>query len=274
MNIETKTLNVHQKHGILYFTFPLFDKFGVKHAFTSKIGGVSEGQYATFNTGFLNGDKYEHVYENWRRLCDAIGFSEKRLVFSKQTHTNNVRTVSEEDIGKGIIKPLDYDDVDGLISNLENVGLVTQYADCVPLAFYDTKLKIIATSHAGWRGTVAEIGKVTVEKMVADFGSNPKDIIAAIGPSISKCCYEVDTPVFEAFSHIKYINPLDIFTPKGDGKYMLDLKEANRLILINSGIKNENICVADVCTCCNGDILHSHRYTGGKRGNLGLIIAK
>ena len=107
MNIKTKTLNVHEKNGLLYFTFPLFDKFGVKHAFSSKLGGVSEGQYATFNTGFLNGDKYEAVYENWRRLCDAIGFDEKRLIFSKQTHTNNVRTVTEADIGKGIVKPLD-----------------------------------------------------------------------------------------------------------------------------------------------------------------------
>ena len=134
--------------------------------FTTRKGGASVGQYASFNTGFQNGDSYEAVYENFRRICSAINIDEKRLVFGKQTHTNNVRCVTNDDIGKGIIKPLDYDNVDGLISNLHGVGLVTQYADCTPLMFCDTKKRVIATSHAGWRGTAAQIGKVTVDKMV------------------------------------------------------------------------------------------------------------
>ncbi len=274
MNIETKTLNKHYDNGLLYFTFPLFDKHGIKHAFTTRLGGVSEGQYSTFNASFLNGDNRDAVYENWRRLCHAIGLDEMRLIFSKQTHTKNVRTVTEADIGKGITKPLDYDDVDGLISDLADVGLVTQYADCVPLAFYDIKKRIAATSHAGWRGTTLEIGRVTVERMKSDFGCDTQDIIAAIGPSIDRCCYEVDEPVFSAFSKIAYINPDDIFDCKGNGKYMLNLREANRRILIHAGIREENIDVADICTCCNADILHSHRATGGKRGNLGLVISK
>ncbi len=271
--LKSNTLNIHEQDGLLYITFPLFDKHSIKHAFTTRIGGVSEGQFASFNTGITNGDRYESVYENYRRLCAAIGIDERRLVHGKQTHTNNVRIVCENDIGKGLVKPLDYTDVDGLISNLPDVGLVTQYADCVPLAFCDVKKRVIATSHAGWRGTAKEIGRVTVEKMVNEFGCNTDDIIAAIGPCIGSCCYEVDDPVYDALTAIPYMDKNAILTKKENGRYMLDLKETNRIILMHAGIKEENIDVADLCTCCNHEYLHSHRYTGGKRGNLGLIIA-
>lgn len=272
MNLKSKILNIHKKGELIYITFPLFDRFGIKHAFTTRMGGVSVGQYASFNTGFTNGDKHEAVYENFHRLCSALGIDEKRLVFAKQTHTNNVKAVTKEDIGKGIVKTLDYTDVDGLVSNLENVGLVTQYADCVPLMFCDVKNHVIATSHAGWRGTALQIGRVTVEKMISEFGCSADNIIAAIGPCIGKCCYEVDNPVYDAFERIGYLNMASIFEPLENGKFMLDLKEANRQILINAGIKPDNIDVADLCTCCSHEYLHSHRYTGGKRGNLGLII--
>ncbi len=269
----SKTLNVKQKGALVYLTFPLFENEGIKHAFTTKMGGVSGGDFATFNTGFDRGDSRENVYENFRRLCEAIGIDEKNLVFSKQTHTNFVRTVTADDIGKGITKPLDYTDVDGLISSLPGVGLVTQYADCVPLMFYDKRKRVIATSHAGWRGTVAEIGRVTVEKMQKEFGSDPCDIIAGIGPSIGDCCYEVDDPVVDEFRKIPYIDLSAILKEKGGGKDMLDLKTANKIILRKAGIPEENIDVADLCTCCNHEYLHSHRYTAGKRGNLGLIIS-
>lgn len=271
--LKSKTLNVRERDGLVYLTFPRFDECGVRHAFTTRIGGVSRGEYASFNTGFDRGEDYDTVYENYRRLCAAIGIDEKRLVLSRQTHTNNVHTVCEDDIGNGIVKPQAFSDVDGLISNLSNVGLVTQYADCVPLVFYDKAKKIIATSHSGWRGTVKEIGRVTVEKMTRDFGSDPSDIIAGIGPCIGSCCYEVDAPVYNAFCEIGYMPTNKIFKEKPNGKYMLDLKLANKYILIHAGIKEENIDVADLCTNCEHEYLHSHRYTGGKRGNLGLIIA-
>jgi YfiH family protein len=152
------------------------------------------------------------------------------------------------------------------------VALVTQYADCTPLLFCDPVKGVIATSHAGWRGTASLIGKVTVEKMTNEFGSDPKDIIAGIGPCIGQCCYEVDDPVYSEFSKIDFLEQDKIFTPKGNGKYMLDLVEANRQILVNSGILPQNIDASDICTCCNCEDLHSHRATGGKRGNLAAII--
>ena len=271
--LKTCAMNLKTDGELQYLTFPLFEKNGVKHAFSTRHGGKSQGEFGSFNTSFDRGDDRDAVLYNMKRLCDAIGADYKSLIYAKQTHTNNVRIVTPEDIGKGIIKERDFDDVDGLISNLPEVALITQYADCVPLLFYDKVKKIIATSHAGWRGTALEIGRVTVLKMKEHFGSNPADIIAGIGPSIGSCCYEVDEPVFSAFSKIGYMPMSEIFTPKAEGKYMLDLKLANKIILMNAGIAPENIDVADICTNCNSEHLHSHRATGGRRGNLGLIIS-
>ena len=223
------------------------------------------------NLSFTRGDEESAVRENYRRLSAAMGFSMEDIVTSDQTHTTNVRVVTEEDRGTGIFKP-SFSDVDGLITDRSGVALVTQYADCTPLLFCDPVKKVIASSHAGWRGTVKEIGKLTVEKMTGEFGCEPENIIAAIGPCIGKCCYEVDDPVISEFRKLTYL-PLDSFIfPKDNGKYMLDLAEANRLILISSGISPDNIDVTDICTCCNADVLHSHRATAGKRGNLAAVI--
>ena len=139
--------------------------------------------------------------------------------------------------------------------------------------FYDPIKQVIAASHAGWRGTVAEIGKKTVETMAVVFGCDPKTICAAIGPSIGACCYEVDSPVVDGFSALGYLDMKHFLTPKSNDKYMLDLWVANRLILENAGILSKNICVTDLCTCCNSQYFHSHRATGGSRGNLAAIIA-
>jgi YfiH family protein len=272
--LTSKNLNINEKDGVLYITFPLLDKTNlVNHAFTTRIGGVSEGQFSSMNMSFTNGDSERKVFENYRRICSVIGTDPEKAVLSQQTHTNNVRIITEEDIGKGIVKGRDYTDVDGLITNISGVTLVTQYADCTPLLFCDTIKKVIATSHAGWRGTASEIGKVTIQKMCDNFGSNPKDIICAIGPSICKDCYEVDDVVYEPLSKIAYLNKDKIFIKKENGKYQLDLWETNKEILINAGIREENIDVTDLCTNCHPDVFHSHRFTKGKRGNLAALIA-
>ncbi len=272
--LTSKTLNLNDKEGILYITFPLLDKCGViNHAFTTRIGGVSEGIYSSMNMSFTNGDSDRKVFENYRRICKVIGTVPEKAVLSQQTHTNNVRIVTEDDIGKGIVKGRDYTDVDGLITNIPGVTLVTQYADCTPLLFCDPIRKVIATSHAGWRGTASEIGRITVEKMRDKFGCNPKDILCAIGPSICQNCYEVDDAVYSPLSKIPYLDKDKIFIKKNNGKYMLDLWETNKEILINAGIKEENIDVTDLCTNCHPDIFHSHRFTNGKRGNLAALIA-
>lgn len=274
MMIKSKNLNINNKNGVMYITFPLLEKTGiVNHAFTTRIGGVSENMYSSMNMSFSNGDEYSSVLENYKRICNIIDVDINKVTLSRQTHTKNVRIITENDIGKGLSKERDYDDVDGLITNINGVCLVTHYADCTPLLFCDPIKKVVATSHAGWRGTASEIGKATVEKMVDAFGCDPKNIIAAIGPSICKNCYEVDSPVYDPISSIDYLNKDKIFKSKGNGKYMFDLWETNRQILINAGIRPENIDVTDLCTNCNPDVFHSHRFTGGKRGILAAMIA-
>ena len=270
--MKSYSLTINNKNGVTYITFPRLSSCGaVRCLFSTKLGGVSTGRYGEMNLSFNNGDSRENVLENYKRLCGTEGIELSHLVLSRQTHTSNIKHVTEEDRGTGIFKP-SFSDVDGLITDRSGVALVTQYADCTPLLFCDPVKKVIASSHAGWRGTVKEIGKLTVEKMTGEFGCEPENIIAAIGPCIGKCCYEVDDPVISEFRKLTYL-PLDSFIfPKDNGKYMLDLAEANRLIMISSGISPDNIDVTDICTCCNADVLHSHRATAGKRGNLAAVI--
>lgn len=270
--IESKTLNLHNKNGVVYLTFPKLDKLGVCHGFSTRLGGVSTGDQESMSFSFTVGDKRENVLENYRIFCEAIGADYKKVVVAYQTHTSNIRKVTKEDVGKGVYKKQDYMDIDGLVTNEPDIVLVTQYADCTPLLFFDPVKRVAATSHGGWRGTVQEIALKTVEIMVNDYGSKAKDIICAIGPNISKCCYEVDEPVISEINKLEYLNKGLCYTEKGDGKYMLDLKETNRQILLRAGIKEENIDVADLCTCCNSDTFHSHRATGGKRGTLAAMI--
>ncbi len=272
--INSKTLNVHKKGEVLYLTFPKIEAArGVLHAFSTRLGGVSGGHCAKMNFSFSLDSSNDAVLENFKIFANAFGADFNKLTLSKQTHTKNVKIVTPKDIGKGVTKELDYTDVDGLITNIKGAVLVTQYADCTPLAFYDPVKGVVATSHAGWRGTVADIGGETVKLMAENFGCNPKDIICGIGPNIGKCCYEVDDPVISAINKLSLIDELACYTEKGNGKYMLDLKETNRQLLVKAGILPENIDVADLCTCCNSDIFHSHRATAGKRGTLALMIA-
>ena len=272
--MKSNSLNIVKgENYLLYVTFPNLDDGKCISAVTTRMGGVSRGKYASMNMSFSNGDDEEAVRKNYNILFSSLGLSPEKAVFSQQTHTCNLRVVKPEDIGKGIIKERDYTDVDGLITDLKGVTLVTHFADCVPLLFYDPKREVIAASHAGWRGTVQEIGKKTVEAMVSLFGCAAADIKVGIGPSICKKCYEVDDTVLNEFKKLDYIKKEDVFKDKENGKYMLDLWAANRLILENAGIKNKNICVTDLCTNCNSNYFHSHRATGGNRGLIAAVIA-
>ena len=252
----------------------MFEETGmVKNAYSTRLGGVSKGVCSTMNLSFARGDREEDVRENFRRMADVLEVEENDFVFSKQTHTTNVRVVTEKDRGKGFTKSLDYDDVDGLVTNVQGICLSTFYADCVPLFFVDPVKKAIGLSHSGWRGTVGKIGKKTVEKMQEEYGSNPKDILAAIGPSICQDCYEVSKDVIEEFKNAfaeKYW--ADLFYEKENGKYQLNLWKANEYIFLEAGIEKEHIAVTNICTCCNSEFLFSHRASHGKRGNLAAFL--
>ena len=258
-----------------YLEYPLLtDTKIVHHGFSTRLGGVSQGCYASMNLSFTRGDDEAAVRENYHRIAKSIGVKCENMVLSQQTHTTNVRVVTEKDKGKGIVKPLDYSDVDGMVTNIHGICLVTFYADCVPLYFVDPVQKAIGLSHSGWRGTVGKIGKETIRKMEEQYGSDPKDILAAVGPSICKDCYEVSEDVILEFQkNFKERYWKDLFYRKENGKYQLDLWKANEIIFKESGILPEHIAVTNVCTHCNSEILYSHRTSGDRRGNLAAFLA-
>ena len=180
-------------------------------------------------------------------------------------------TLFRSDRGKGVVRQKDYADIDGLVTNEKGIVLVTFFADCVPLYFVDPVRKAIGLSHSGWRGTVNRMGEKTIEKMEEVYGSRREELVAAIGPSICMSCYEVGEDVAEEFKKA-FPKQEEILKKKQNGKYLLDLWSANYRILVNAGVKPENISVTDICTCCNGDELFSHRKSMGKRGNLGAFL--
>lgn len=250
-------MEVREKNGVTYLSYPSFEKIPqVVHGFSTRLGGVSEGIYSSMNLSFTRGDSEEAVRENYRRMADALGFSCEDIVTSDQTHTTNVRVITEEDRGNGITRPRPYTDVDGMVTNVPGLVLATFYADCVPLFFVDPIHGAVGLSHSGWRGTAGKIGAVTVEKMRETYGTRPEDIYSAIGPSICQECYEVSEDVIEEFK--KSFQKKDwesLFYKKDNGKYQLDLWEANRIIMIEAGIQESHISMPGICTCHNPEFL-------------------
>ena len=265
--IKSENCRINFKDEIMYITFPIFEKAeGIKHCFSTRVGGVSRGRYSEMNLSYSNGDETAAVDENFKRICSCIDVSPRSVVKSHQTHTVNIVDVTER--GQSIPEG-----TDGLITNVGGITLCSSYADCVPLLFYDQQKKVIASSHSGWRGTAGEIGRLTVEKMQRDYGCDPAQILAVVGPAICKDCYEVDETVISALKKIQYLDLSAAATPHGEGHYLLDLKEICKQELVFAGVKAGNILVSDICTCCNSQFLHSHRATKGERGNLCAFIA-
>lgn len=281
---DTPVLN--SNNGVSYLTYPSLSALdGFIHGFSTRLGGVSSGIYESMNLSFTRGDNETDVYENFHRFADACGIPYDSIVMSDQTHTTNVRVVTKDDCGNGLTRPKNFFDTDGLITNEPGVTLFTSYADCVPLFFIDPVRKVIGLSHSGWRGTVGRIGAVTISKMQSEFGSNPAEIIAAIGPSICGDCYEVSKDVADefsrefgtkasqiVFSQEDYYRLHHIDKPFNIEKYQLDLWQANRIILLDAGIQADNLSVTNICTCCNDKLLFSHRASHGKRGNLAAVL--
>ena len=275
LNKENRnSTRINFKDNVPYISYrALADIKWLKNGFSTRLGGVSEGVLSTMNLGFGRNDLPENVVKNHEIIANAIRFNPENIVASKQTHTTNVKIVSKKDCGKGIYRERDYDDVDGMITNEKGIVLATYFADCVPLYMVDTKNKAIGLSHSGWRGTVGKIGKVTLDLMKETYGTNPKDVIACIGPSICSDCYEVSEDVATEFEAAFKGREKDILINKGNGKYQLDLWECNYIIFKECGVYEENIHMPDICTCHNMEMMFSHRATQGRRGNLAAFLS-
>ncbi len=274
MVYKSKNTDLEFVDGVGFLRFPVLKKLGfINHAFSTRIGGVSKGEFKSMNLNYKRGDDPDKVTENYRIFCKAAGFEFDTLVSSSQDHNTFVRRVTKADCGIGITRPHDIQSVDALITDEPGVTLVTHYADCTPLLFADPEKKVIGLAHAGWRGTVGKIAEATVDKMEFEFGCDKADIIAVVGPAIGACCYEVDTPVYEEFASLTELKPAYFTKTLGHGKYLVDLKETNRRMLMEAGLLSINIVISDVCTKCNSGLLYSHRASGGKRGGLVAMMS-
>lgn len=269
MIFKSSNTDINFVDGVGFLTFPSLSQLNfINHAFSTRVGGISSGEFKSMNLNYKRGDNPENVTENYKIFCKAAGFDFNTLVSSAQDHNINVRCVTSKDCGIGITRSHDIPSVDALVTNEPDVTLVTHYADCTPLLLADPEKKVIALAHAGWRGTINKIGETTVDMMQAKYGCDPSDIIAVVGPAIGACCYEVDTPVYEKFASLTELKPAYFTKSLGHGKYLIDLKETNRRMLLEAGLLSINITISDVCTKCNSGLLYSHRASGGKRGGL------
>ena len=250
----------------LYYQSELFlNQTAICHGFTSRLGGVSNGKITGLNLGFRVGDDPNSVLENYKLICHDLNLNYKSCVLAKQTHTDNIRIVTEDDAGKGLIKESDIQDTDGLITNIKGIPLIVFTADCVPILLFDPKKEVIAAIHSGWRGTVKEIGGKAVEMMKEHFGSEPKNIIAAIGPSLGECCFEFGKDDADCF-------PKEYHSKQNNDKVYIDLWAMNKDILISRGVLARNIDISNLCTVCNSDIFYSYRTHRENTGRQSAVI--
>lgn len=257
-----------ENSSLKYYQVDKFSRTGlVKHCFTTRCGGVSEGDYFSLNLRFNCSDSRENVLANYKIICDEIGVDYRNLVLSKQVHEDNVYVITGEASGNGITKEQKFTSCDAMITNEPGVPIAVFSADCVPVCFLDVKKSVIGVAHSGWKGTVARISQKVVEKMKSEFGSEPSDILVGIGPSIRECHFEVGEDVAEIFKEAFGDSVISI-----SSKPHIDMQKAIRLQLIAAGVLDTNITDSGICTYCNNDIFYSHRVAGDKRGLQAAIM--
>lgn len=252
---------IREINGITLWQSDLLLRRGIAHGFTGRKGGVSQGAYASLSMSPRRGDDPASVRKNEEILCKAAGLNLESLTSTSQEHTDRVEIVDEGRVGTGVKRSWD-GGVDGVITRLRGVPLLAYAADCVPILMYAADIGAAAAVHSGWRGTEMKIAVKAAEALM-DMGASAENIAAAIGPAIGRCCYEVGADVALRF-------PESCRANKGGGKYMLDLKAANELMLREAGLRE--IDNSAPCTKCRNDIFFSHRGQGGKSGTLAAFI--
>lgn len=262
-----------------FLTFPNLTATGaVDHYFSTRVGGYSTGECAEVNFNYRREGDREAVDKNYARAAQILGGERtiKDFVCTQQTHSTNVKQVDAAFRGRGTVLPLDYTDVDGLITNTPKLVLTVFVADCVPVYIVDPVKRAIGLVHSGWRGTVGQISAKAIRMMADAYGSDPSDLVCAVGPSICVDHYEISEDVAQAFINAfgaEALGSRGILRPSREGHYKLDLWEANRMILENAGVPRENIAVTDICTRHNPEYLFSHRAVGDHRGNCCAFLS-
>ncbi len=250
----------------LYFKSHLLEDVpGVEHFFTSKLGGLSDGNIKGLNLGFRVGDDANCVEGNYRQICRDFGLDYEKITAAKQIHSAKIEIINENNVGSGVSDLSGTFEADGLVTNLKNVPLTVFYADCVPILLADETAGVVAAVHSGWRGTVQNIAGQAVEIMCREFAANPQNIKAAIGPSIGPCCFETGGEVAVHFDE-------DLRTELTGDKFKVDLWQANKRLLQKAGLVEENIDVLELCTMCHSDVLYSYRKDAQSTGRMGAFI--
>jgi YfiH family protein len=234
------------------------------HGFTTRFGGVSTGDYATLNLNFNRPDPESNVKKNYDILSDELGVPLNNMVLSHQVHDKKILEVRKEHKGMGIIRERSYNSIDGLVTQETRLMLVTYYADCVPIYFYDPVNKVIGLSHSGWRGTLLNIGGETLRVMKESYGCSPENVFVAFGPHIKTCCFEVDQDVADVFLST-YAWAENYITKRAD-KWIIDLEGIIIQNLIKQGVSEEKVSGCRICTKCNSDVFFSHRGSQNQTG--------
>lgn len=253
----------HTSENVLWMSSSLLDGSGVRHGFSTRIGGVSPAPWDSLNLGVGRGDDMDRVRENYRRFCAALGVDEHRAVLSKQVHEDNIRHVTRDDCGKGLFRDRDYTSVDAMVTDTPDIPLVVFSADCGIILLYDPVRRAVGAAHAGWRGAAAGIIYKTVRRMQELFGTDPGDLRAAIGAAIGPCCFETDADVPQALEAALGAEAEPYITRRGP-KWHVDLKGVNARWLEKAGVRQ--IDVSPDCTACHPELYWSHRRMGQARG--------
>ena len=259
-----------KRNGVPFFACDGFAQ-GVAHGFSTRLGGVSEGIFSSLNLGATTGDSPDNVAENFRLFCSAIGSDHLALVKNHQVHGGVVRVV-----GRGDIVPTAASGVfpaDALVTNELGVALTVFSADCVPILMFDPIRRVIGAAHAGWRSTAVGIAANTVATMVDNYGCDPRDILVAIGPSISPCHFETHSDVTDGLLAHMGQDATQFFVPlEGGEKQSVDLKSANAHWVQRAGVPTQNIAISSACTTCDEEHFWSHRKLGTQRGSMASMI--
>jgi len=254
-----------RKDELEYIQFKrLLEYENIGHCFTLK--PLDFASNATYEI------KKDDVENNLKVLSKKFEFDISNICRPKQTHTDKVEKIQDGDEGIYLEK---FDNVDGFVTDKKNKVLILGFADCTPLIFYDPIKKVIANTHSGWKGTLKTIGIRTVEKMISEYGCKSEDIICCIGPHIRKCHFEVNKDVsdlfYNKFKNLEKIEEKITYNEEKD-KYYIDTAKINKQILLNIGLKEENIIDSNICTVCNSDICHSYRVEKESSGRAVTII--
>ncbi len=254
-----------EKNGLKYYTFELLEFQDLTQGIFCRQGGVSPSPWASLNLGGTVGDSRENVIKNRKRIFDLVGRPVVSVFDVWQVHGKAVVCTT-------VPRPLDsaHQRADAILTDRSDVTLLMRFADCVPIFLYDPMRKAIGIVHAGWQGTIARIGREAVEAMGCQYGSNPADIHAGIGPSIGPDHYEIGEDVAKKVK-TTFGADANFLLRQVDGKVLFDLWAANLLVLQQVGLKH--IQVSNVCTACNLHDWYSHRGEGGKTGRFGAVLS-